>query len=206
MPSRRFELLRRRVGELREHLLPEKFDPTGTYDDGVHERARAFRVLVHAEFEAFIEDRVEEIAQDRFLVWQSNRVTSRCIVSMVAYHVVAQSVNDPTSIINPPQKASPLVHDRVEQAKNSLINYAKRINNGIKEDNLLRLLMPLGLEGHEFDTTWLASITSWATVRGDHAHQSTVKIQGKLDPRSEYFAALDLLNGFEKIDEALNSV
>ena len=61
MSSPRYKLLSRRINELRRHLLPAKFDPTGTYSPRVHERCRAFRLLVHAEFEAFIEDRVSEV-------------------------------------------------------------------------------------------------------------------------------------------------
>ena len=37
-------------------MLPEKFSPTGDYSDRQLDRARGFRLLAHAEIEAFLED------------------------------------------------------------------------------------------------------------------------------------------------------
>jgi hypothetical protein len=206
MPSPRYRLLNRRINELRRHLLPAKFDPTGTYAPRVHERSRAFRLLVHAEFEAFIEDRVSDVVNTRYLAWKNSRTVTRCLVSLVAYHEGVQSKREPTSLLAPPHKPSPLLEERVQNAKNALTSYAKIRNHGVKEDNLLRLLMPLGVEAHEFDMIWLASINSWATTRGDYAHQSGTKIQSLPDPQDELRTVKELLMGFKLIDRALEEI
>lgn len=200
MPSARYRLLSRRTGELRNFLLPKHFDPTGSYSPRVHERARAFRLLVHAEFEAFIEDRVADIVNARFDDWNRTRKTTRCLVSLVAYHEGTTTRNEPTSLLLPPQKESPRIDKRIESARNWLVAYAKSQNHGVKEENLLKLLMPLGLEAHEFDLTWLATITSWATGRGAYAHQSGTKIKTLADPQDELKTAQLLLKGFKKVD------
>ncbi len=203
MPSIRYRLLSRRINELRRSLLPARFDPTGTYPGRIHERSRAFRLLVHAEFEAFIEDRVADIVDARFRAWKDGRIVSRCLVSLVAYDEGLQSKNHPTSLIMPPQRPSPLLEERVEKARDALMFYIKERNHGVKEENLLRLLMPLGMEAHDFDLTWLASINSWAVQRGDYAHQSGTKIQALLDPKEELRTARMLLKGFKEIDSTL---
>jgi hypothetical protein len=204
MSSPRYKLLSRRIGELRRHLLPAKFDPTGTYSPRAHERSRAFRLLVHAEFEAFIEDRVSEVVNAHYLAWKNNRAVTRCLLGLVAYHEGLQSKTEPTSLLAPPQRQSPLLEERVEKARNSLTYYAKTQNHGVKEENLLRLLMPLGVEAHEFDMTWLASINSWATTRGDYAHKSGTKLQSLSDPQDELRDARNLLTGFKSIDRTLS--
>lgn len=204
MTSLRYKQLSRRITDLRNYLLPAKFDPTGTYPARAHERARAFRILVHAEFEAFIEDRVSETLDSRYADWKADRKVSRCLLSLLAYHEGTQTRNEPTSILNPPQKASPLLEERMEKAKNALRYYAKGQNHGVKETNLLRLLMPLGIEAHEFDLTWLASINSWATQRGEYAHQSGTKLQALLDPQDELRTARLLQKGFKDLDRALD--
>jgi HEPN superfamily RiboL-PSP-like protein len=206
MPSARYKMLSQRLTELRRHLLPAKFDPTGSYPDRIHERARAFRLLIHAEFEAFIEDRVADILDARFAQWKQTRKTSRCLVSLAAYHEGVQIRNDPTSLLQPPQKASPLLEERMEKAKNSLRYYIKSQNNGVKEANLLRLLMPLGMESHEFDMTWLTTINSWATQRGEYAHKSWTKIQTLPDPYEELRMARLLLQGFKDLDQQLDNL
>lgn len=206
MTSARFKQLSRRITELRRYMLPARFDPTGTYSKRVHERARAFRLLVHAEFEAFIEDRVTDILDARYTQWQATRKTSRCLVSLAAYHEGVQVRNEPTSLLTPPQKTSPLLEARIEKAKNALRYYAKSKNHGVKEVNLLKLLMPLGIEAHEFDLTWLATINSWATQRGEYAHQSGTKLQVLPDPYDELRIARLLLQGFRELDSQIETL
>lgn len=198
----------RRLRELRRHLLPARFDPTGTYPDRIHERARAFRLLIHAEFEAYIEDRVSEVAHTRFLAWKTQRKASRCLVSLVAYYEGAQARNDPTSLLTPPPpgKQSPLIEERIERAKNALTTYAKTYNHGVREANLLKLLLPLGVEIHELDMMWLSSIDSWAATRGEYAHQSGTKIRSLPDPQDELRMARALLKGFKTIDLAIDKL
>lgn len=68
--SIRYKQLRARVAELKKHLLPNRFSPTGDYTDRQMDRARGYRILVHAEIESYIEDSVNEIidlAQTQFI-------------------------------------------------------------------------------------------------------------------------------------------
>lgn len=205
MTSVRFRQLRRRITELRLHLLPRSLDPTGSYSDRVYERTRAFRVLVHAEFEAYIEDRTLEVLADRFRNWTVNGQISRCLVSLVAY-VDSPLQPDVSPLLVPPQKPAPLLDERVKHAWQSHQNYVRMRNHGVKEHNLLRLLIPIGLDPSQFDLVWLKSLDSWATTRGLYAHQSKIKIQTLPDPAGEIRMARELLEGFKMLDAALNSV
>ena len=208
MSSRQYSQLVQRFRELRKYFLPVRFDPTGTYPDRIHERAKAFRLLLHAEFETYIEDRAVDVALDRFDAYKLSRKVSRCVVSLVAYHERGQAGSVPTPISGAPVKGrpAPLLLERVESAKNAYVYHVRRQNNGVKEANLLHLLMPLGMESHEFDLVWLASIDSWATQRGQFAHQSASKIATRADPKDELRIARMLLAGFKLVDAQLDKL
>lgn len=206
MNSARYRQLKKRLTELKRHLLPTTFDPTGAYSPRVHERARAYRLLVHAEFESFIEDRVIEILNSRLKDWKSSRKVSRCLVGLVAYHERSSTANDPTSLLNPPQKRSPLLEERVDSASRAFQHYVRSKNHGVKEENLVRMLMQLGMESKEFDLIWLNTIDSWARQRGAYAHQSATKVQRLPDPQEELRLATEILRGFADVDSAMENL
>lgn len=204
MPSLRFKDLSRRITELRKTLLPRQFDPTGSYPERVYERTRAFRVLVHAEFESFIEDRAIEVVNSGFKDWKSTGRVAPSLLAVVAYK---DSVDDvPKSLVDASssKKKYPNLEARVEAAKNNLNHYLRTMNNGIKEKDLLRILLSVGLTEDDIDSTWISITDSWATERGDAAHQSAVKLQVKPDPDHELKTVRTIRDGFREIDSQLS--
>ncbi|MFI9420796.1 HEPN domain-containing protein [Streptomyces werraensis] len=198
MTSLRFQELETRITELEKHLIPSPFDPTGSYDDVVYEHTRAFRVLVHAEFEAFIEDRVIEVVNTAFSRWEYTGVISTSLLSVVAYkeslHAIPESLSDASQ-----KKKYPDLKARVEAAKNEFNRYVRTKNHGIKEKNILRLLMPIGVTEDEIDPVWLNLTETWATARGEVAH-SSAKMQVRPDPQNEVKTVRQLLSGFRDVD------
>jgi len=198
MPSSRFQDLETRITDLEKHLIPSPFDPTGSYDDVVYEHTRAFRVLVHAEFEAFIEDRVIEVVNTAFSRWEYSGVISTSLLSVVAYkeslHAMPESLSDASQ-----KKKYPDLKARVEAAKNEFNRYVRTQNHGIKEKNVLRLLMPIGITEKEMDPVWLSITETWATARGEVAHKSA-KMQVRPDPQNEVKTVRQILAGFRDVD------
>ncbi|MET8556375.1 HEPN domain-containing protein [Streptomyces sp. NPDC004959] len=198
MTSLRFQELETRITELEKHLIPSPFDPTGSYDDVVYEHTRAFRVLIHAEFEAFIEDRVIEVVNTAYSRWEYSGVISTSLLSVVAYkeslHAIPESLSDASQ-----KKKYPDLKARVEAAKNEFNRYVRTKNHGIKEKNILRLLMPIGVTEDEIDPVWLNLTETWATARGEVAH-SSAKMQVRPDPQNEVKTVRQLLSGFRDVD------
>ncbi|WP_146073584.1 HEPN domain-containing protein [Amycolatopsis sp. CA-126428] len=201
MPSARFSDLTKRISELKRHLLPRKFDPTGSYSDAVYERARAFRVLAHAEFEAYIEDRAAEVVNRAFDVWKDAGKLAPCLLSLVAYkdslHPVPGSLSDSSN----KHKFHNLT-GVVDAARNEFNKYLRRQNHGIKEKNILRILIPIGIKIEEINSSWLVTTDTWAASRGDAAHKSA-KLQVKLDPQHELKTVMEILEGFEEMDQKI---
>jgi hypothetical protein len=202
MTSPRFEELERRVKELRVHLLPNPFDPTGSYEDIVYEHTRGFRVLVHAEFESFIEDRSIEVVNERFKQWIASGVVSTSLLAVVAYkeslHAIPESLDDASQ-----KKKYPDLIARVEAAKNDFNRYIRTKNNGIKAKNIIRMLMPIGFTEKEIDSGWLSTTETWAIARGDSAHK-TAKMQVRPDPQHEWDTVKEVLSGFREIDRQMS--
>lgn len=220
MPSPRFSSLSRRIYELRRNLLPRNFDPVGLYSDRVYERTRAFRVLAHAEFEAYIEDRCLDILHQAHLEWKSTGAIRPCLLSLMAHHEAIAKPSSPTggtvpkllgsipdelSDLSDSSKKYPTLASKIEIAKKHYSTYVREKNHGIKERNLLILLLPLGVLKQEIDSAWLLATEGWATERGKVAHTSaSAKMQVQIDPKAEFNTVLQVLAGFKKMDSILN--
>lgn len=202
MPSPRFVQLRGRVTGLRHALLPRKFTPTGLYPDRVHERAKAFRLLVHAEFEAYLEDRVLALVDHKIDRWKTHGEPSIALTALLAYDETSKKA--PSTLSG--SGATMSVEGVLDAAKRSFSNYVAVRNNGVKETNVLRLVLPAGISMADLDRTWLSSLDSWATFRGDVAHKSAAKLGTKPDPRREYQDAKDLLSGFKTLDALMDGI
>ena len=63
--SSELRTLEKNLDRLRKSLLPRQFDPTGSYryHRQVSARTLAYRLMVHAEFEDFLERRCKAVAK-----------------------------------------------------------------------------------------------------------------------------------------------
>ena len=169
--SARFRLLKTRLGELRRHLLPAKFSPTGLYSDRALDRARGYRVLVHAEFEAFVEDRCWNLAQNTIQRWKADKRSHHVLMCILAR-------------CGPKREADLTIMEYVGQAGNTYYQSVVDKNHGIREQNLVDLLQPIGIERSSLDLTWLSTVDSFGSDRGEVAHRS-IGAQKPIDPKTE---------------------
>src|SRR5947207_710329 len=142
--SARLKELERRVRELRVHLLPQKFDPTGSYSARIIDRARAYRLLTHAEIEACIEDLVLDVIDRQYKAWEIDRKPRTCLLAVVSFYADAKLSDVPETLPPTLSKTTPgFLKARLETARSA---YKRRVaaNNGIKERDILRLLLPVG--------------------------------------------------------------
>ncbi|MFG3584245.1 HEPN domain-containing protein [Streptomyces sp. NPDC047990] len=199
MTSARFAELEKRIEELRKSFLPQDFDPTGLYDEIVYEHTRAFRILTHAEFESFIEDRVIETVDEAVSRWKSNGTITLSLLAAVAYRESAPLIPGSLSEATTRPDKYPSLAARIESAQTDLHRYARKQNHGIKEKNILRMLLPIGLQESDIDSGWLSATDTWATARGDAAHKGA-KMQVRPDPKNELKTVNIILGGFRDID------
>lgn len=209
--SPRFEVLRSEIETLRSHLLPAAFDPTGAYPPDALTKALAFRVLAHAEIESYLEDRALELSRDALRAYRGG-VMRRTLVTLVAFSGL--TAEEPPDSLAPPQptqtKLWPNKIDLGERLVAAVNAYDARVrkNNGIKEPNLLQLLLPIGMTASDLDPVFVANMNAFGERRGAAAHSSgaAVKTQQPPDPEQEYQTVLAMLVELERIDGRLDAL
>lgn len=185
-------------------MLPTKFSATGAYRAGALDRARGFRLLAHAEIEAFIEDITFEKAKLSVSNWDNRQVTSETLFCLlVHYHQGFQTdVDQPPEF---PHTSRLKVKDTIKSGVDAALNQYRTLrhkNNGVKEENLLRLILPVGVRRDDLDELWITNLNEFGKNRGDVAHRA-VGAQQQIDPEAEWQVVKNLLIGLGKLDELL---
>ncbi len=208
--SVRYRDLYKQLTRLKERLLPISFDPMGLYSDRKLTRAIAYRVLAHAEFEAYFEDRVKNIVTTALTNFKTSGKHSQVLTALVAFS--GRMMDSPPPSIEPPQPNQSdawedrlLLKKKIDLAANSFFHIINT-NNGIKEENIINLLAPIGYPVNTLDPVWLSQMNSFGKQRGKAAHQSCVFIVHNPDPRTELATVMDLLRGLKAVDDELNKL
>ncbi len=213
--SVRFRSMQTALNRLRRQFLPKNFDPTGSYSELVIARTRAYRVLSHAEVEYFLEERVREIANHALSTWNSSQKTCKALMSMIAYS--NQEMKLPPHRLSAPSGATPAAinkHNRLlklnERVQNSHRLFIDQINNnhGVREKNILRMLLPIGFSDSDIDPLWIVEMDLFGRARGEAAHTSYIPstLRHPLDPQTEFTRVQNLLNGLLDVDEKLTNL
>lgn len=216
--SKRFRMLKKELNRLRQYFLPKKFDPLGSYTERQLTHATAYRMLVHAEIEAYLEDRVKEVADAAIQEWSKSSKVSRTLLALLAFS--GMELESPPDSLTPSQSsANKKLEDRLQLNKKLGKVYGNFLssvkdNHGIKENNILSLLLPVGIDSEELDRDWLNLMDDFGEKRGLIAHTSasSYKTTQPIDPKQE----LDTVNriigefpgikGLMDIDKLLNEL
>jgi hypothetical protein len=201
--AQRWAGLKREIEKLRRELLPNPFDPTGSYPKPARVQlcTRAFLVLSHAEIETFLEDWAKHLAKACETIWQSSKRVSKPLAFLVSS--VGEKVRGSTSISSANAQDS---HQRfAEMITKLFIEFYTSIkdNHGVKELNVLRLFDPLGVPAAAYGATLLPNLESLGMIRGVHAHNSARSVPSVLDPESEYERINTDLKDLEAFDQWL---
>ncbi|MBD2690545.1 HEPN domain-containing protein [Anabaena catenula] len=208
--STRFRILTSELNRLKKQLIP-KPNPTGLYSDTQLTRILAYRVLAHAEIESYLEDRAWEVVQNAKNVWDKTGKTSRTLICLLGFSGL--TMDTPPETLSP-KKAIKTVPDekiKIKTKINSAFASFKRVinqNHGVKEANILALLLPIGIDSNDLDITWLANMNTFGENRGEVAHKSassyrTIQL---VDPVGEVNMVKQITQELLKIDELMNKL
>lgn len=207
--SDRFKELSSRVGELRKHMLPRKFSPTGNYNDRELDRARGYRLLVHAEFESYLEDISKDVVTKAISKWKNDKTPSTILIAFLALYHSSWNVNDEVTNneiieIAKSRKNKDSVEKIIDLAQSQFSQKVRDIH-GIKEKNFKTLILPTGIDLCDIDGTWLTNLDNFGKLRGEVAH-NTKRATGQINPQDEHNRVKLLLIGLEQLDRQISEI
>lgn len=174
--SKRLKQLLSRVSFLERNILPsERVD--GNYSKVERDLIKSYLLLVHAEIEAYFEDRAKEKVNRALIKWKVNRQKSNCLKSVLAF-----SGNE-ISYQNLKKSDSNNIEFRMNKAVSHFLALVNK-NNGVKQSDIINLIIPIGIELSELDNTWLNTMDSFGSTRGNIAHNS-ISVQTEVDRNTE---------------------
>jgi hypothetical protein len=144
-------------------MLPEEFSKTGLYSRRKQDRARGFRLLIHAEIEAYLENMAKDVVTERIRRWKRNRTPSNLLLAFLAcYHSGWLEYDEEKKIklIELAKSRKPIkdsIEEIIDLAQQQFIQNLKN-NHGVREKNLKSLILPTGIELSGLDQTWIADL------------------------------------------------
>lgn len=169
MHTDKFIRLKSRLSRLKKVYLPSSFSPTGTYSDTVYERVRAYTVLSHAEMEYYFEEIALSIAEKAYTKWIQRQKASKPLLALVAYYDGKYSSIPDAHDGN---RSDETIDERIKKAYTSYNMQVRNRNNGIKEADILKVFLPIGIKISDIDENLLIELNNYGKQRGDIAHST----------------------------------
>ncbi|MDB9538852.1 hypothetical protein NWP22_01225 [Anabaenopsis tanganyikae CS-531] len=174
-------------------------------------RTLAYRVLAHAEIESYLEDRVWEVTLNAKQMWNNGGKTCLTLISLIAFS--GQNMEIPPDTLTPKQgnKTVPLDKIKISKKIDLAIKAFKKVidnNHGVKEANILALLLPIGIDSDDLDPAWLANMNTFGRERGIVAHTSATSYRTiqPPDPANELSMVEQITEQLLKLDELINKL
>ena len=161
--SDKFITLKTQLDRLKDEFLPE-ISPTGSYSESQLSRTAAYRVLAHAEIEYYLEERAWTKVIDAKKAWETGK-TTRTLICLLGFSDL--TMDKPPDTLKKPSNVKQDNHDKrleITEKINSAIKSFKKIidnNHGVKEKNILALLLPIGIDSDDLDPAWLADMNTF---------------------------------------------
>ena len=169
MHTDKYMRLQTRLKKLKKVYLPSSFSPTGTYSDSVYEKVRAYTVLSHAEMEYYFEEIALSIAEKAYKKWTQSKKASKPLLAMVAFYEGQYSSVPETHDGN---RSDETIDERIRKAYSSYNEQVRVKNNGIKEANILKVFLPIGIQINDLDENLLIALSNFGKERGSIAHST----------------------------------
>lgn len=170
--SQRHKQLLSRISQLESNLLPAP-KINGNYTKKESDMIRSYVILSHAEIESYFEDIADSKVRKALNLWMINRTKSNCLLAIMSF--CTEEINWEKEKKSDKEKLDFRINRVARHYLNKLNN-----NHGIKSNNLFNILLPIGIEAHEIDPTWLNTMDNFGSKRGQFAHTSS-SVQSQID-------------------------
>jgi len=200
MNSEEFKLLSKRMNVLKRRFITAKVkkNPTTFYSQDF---MKSFRILFHSEIEYYFESIAIKKVEKSLSLWLHDQTINATLLGIMAF--------SRNFLPNVPRKLSEIsnrndlnfrIHSTVKWYKDLI----EKSNNGIKENNIIPIIVPLGIDYTKINQELLSALTTYGSKRGELAHVSYAKVINIMDPSDEIQATELIVTEIKILDELLN--
>jgi hypothetical protein len=164
-------------------------------------RLRSYRLLSHAEIEHFIENKVLSKISIEKRKWQTKGIVTNCLANLLAYHKV-EYPNVSSRLADISTK-----NDISFRVGLVIANFETRVkrNNGIKEVDIIPMLISIGIDYTKISQTLLNNLSSFGHNRGNTAHNSS-KVQQLINPSDEMNMVQHIISELRDVDKLIDQI
>lgn len=174
-------------------------NPTSSYSQDM---IRTYRILLHAEIEHYFEQLVIYKINQAKIKWHTKNHVSPILLSIISFTECSfPSVPDSLAEVSSKNDLS----FRINKAVNAFINSIENRNNGIKEKDIVPIIIPLGLDYGRINQTLLNNLSSYGQLRGEVAHKS-YKVTKLINPSDEINTSNLLVTDLKDLDNLIWSL
>lgn len=197
MPSAEYTTLSARLDDLTRTFVDFDIPVDRNPEPKELDMIASFKLLMHAELETFIEDRVSFAVRQSLDMWINRKLVTKCLLNLVIrWYPYFEKDKNIYSL--PP--TTDVVKNLLELCSRRA-NDEIRENNGIKQHGFTKLAYSAGFLAEDLSGTLLASLESYGKTRGDVAHAAVGRVQTLKDPRVEASEAKQLVELLKQFDE-----
>ena len=195
MSSAEYKALKKRFDELRRRFVSFTIPLTRNPRPSELDKIAAFKLLMHAEIETYIEDRVARALAESVNGWLTRRTANRCVLNLALRWSEGWNGQDGFDKIQSGTDIDELIKRYSKRAREELSQ-----NNGIKQNAFSRIACTAGLIEDNLDRTLLLELENFGSTRGDVAHRGVGKVNSLNSPESEANSAKNIVNLLEQFD------
>lgn len=199
--SKYFRDLNKNLDKIEKMFLSMDVKDDGAYNLRELTMARAYGLLVHAEIECYFENIAKEVVLKSYKKWKLEKKSSHVLMSVTAFLNPKEQIPENVSNEKINKNEEGLIENRLKDCVSRYIGMIEK-NNGIKETNLLKILLPLGIHLNDIDHTFLNSANSFGHYRGELAHNS-IKTKSLIDPFAKKKEVANLLTEIRILDNKI---
>ena len=199
--STHFKLLTQNLNKIKKIFLSIEVKSDGSYTEQERAMASAYGLLAHAEMEYYFETVAREVVQNAYKKWKSDKIPSHVLMSLAIFMDIKEQMPEIVSKGAIDKDKEGLIENRLEKYVSKYIGMLAN-NHGVRETNLLQMLLPLGIHMSEIDTTFLISMDSFGRDRGKIAHNS-IKTQTMIDPFTKEKDVTNILAEIGKLNDKI---
>lgn len=187
--TRKYRELCRRIKEIEKHLV-RSFVVKNVMDLSERELdlCRGYKILCHAEIEYYFEEVARMILNEGLLCWRNEKKVTLPIVGLLGNYEKIETNDN--------------IDTKINKVANDYLVKVLKGNHGIKEENLKKIYVNLGIDTSEFDLMWIMALSSYGSSRGTIAHTSAMA-QNPINIQEAIADTNYILNGIELFEQEI---